>query len=344
MPLTSDQQAALSAALNRIFNFYDGDHDYNAATYPGAFRNGGSVVNFYPALKDVATVMQFASTLLADAMAASANSPKALRVDSAQSFTDAEVDQAITNLRKVVRFDEGQALTDAEAAQVLTNLRKALRFDAAQTLTDTEKAQVLTNLSYALRADATQSLTDIQKAQLLSNLGFALRFDAAQSLNATQLAQALSNLGLANGGLVPAGAMLFFGMLTPPTGWLKTNGASYLRASYPALFNAIGTTFGSVDGNSFNMPDVRAYIPRPLDDGRGVDASRVIGSLQADAILSHGHGSTGTFLVAGGGTYWVPSDASHGYLPLTPTGSNVAAVGGAENRVKNIALPFFIKY
>ncbi|MCJ2019593.1 hypothetical protein MKK84_19505 [Methylobacterium sp. E-065] len=100
MPLTSDQQAALSAALDRLQNFYDGDHAYNPATYPGAFRQGGSVVNFEPALKDVATVMQLASVLVSDATAASGASPKALRVDGAQGFLPSERGQGRANLKE----------------------------------------------------------------------------------------------------------------------------------------------------------------------------------------------------------------------------------------------------
>ena len=43
-----------------------------------------------------------------------------------------------------------------------------------------------------------------------------------------------------------------------PTGWLACNGASLLRASYPALFTAIGTTFGAVDGTHFTLPTIAA--------------------------------------------------------------------------------------
>lgn len=99
MPLTADQQAAFNAALGRLANYYDGDHAYNPSSYPGAFRQGGSVINFVPSLKDVATVIQACSTLVADATAAATSSPKAVRVDSQQSFADAEADQGRWNLR-----------------------------------------------------------------------------------------------------------------------------------------------------------------------------------------------------------------------------------------------------
>jgi len=43
---------------------------------------------------------------------------------------------------------------------------------------------------------------------------------------------------------------------SPPAGWLVCDGTSLLRASYPSLFAAIGTTYGAVDGTHFNLPDL----------------------------------------------------------------------------------------
>lgn len=128
MPLNSDQQAALAAALNRVFTFYDGDHDYNAAMYPGAFRNGGSVINFYPALKDAATIMQLASVLVADAVAASGASPKALRVDNAQSFASAEIAQALINIGLLA---DTLPLSSDQKTKILSNLGAAAILAAA---------------------------------------------------------------------------------------------------------------------------------------------------------------------------------------------------------------------
>jgi len=39
-----------------------------------------------------------------------------------------------------------------------------------------------------------------------------------------------------------------------PAGSLLCDGASYLRTDYPALFAAIGTTWGAADGDHFNVP------------------------------------------------------------------------------------------
>lgn len=67
---------------------------------------------------------------------------------------------------------------------------------------------------------------------------------------------------------VPAGAVMDFAGTTTPTGWLPCDGASLLRAgTFAALFTAIGTTWGSVDGTHFNAPDFRGRAT--IDDGTG---------------------------------------------------------------------------
>jgi microcystin-dependent protein len=42
-----------------------------------------------------------------------------------------------------------------------------------------------------------------------------------------------------------------------PSDWLPCDGRSLLRASYPNLFAAIGTVWGSADATHFNIPDLR---------------------------------------------------------------------------------------
>ena len=55
---------------------------------------------------------------------------------------------------------------------------------------------------------------------------------------------------------VGVGNVSSFAMATPPTGWLKANGASVNRTTYAALFADIGTTYGAGDGSTtINVPD-----------------------------------------------------------------------------------------
>lgn len=80
---------------------------------------------------------------------------------------------------------------------------------------------------------------------------------------------------------------------TAPTGWLKANGAAISRTAYAALFAVIGETYGKGDGfNTFNLPDFRGEFIRGLDDGRGIDVDRVLGSSQGEQLGSHAHGAS----------------------------------------------------
>lgn len=60
---------------------------------------------------------------------------------------------------------------------------------------------------------------------------------------------------------------------TAPSGWLLCFGQSLLRTDYPDLFTAIGTTWGSVDGTHFSIPDMRGAIPVGLDNMGGSNAN-----------------------------------------------------------------------
>lgn len=84
-------------------------------------------------------------------------------------------------------------------------------------------------------------------------------------------------------------------IVTIPSGFLLCNGASILRASYPNLFTAIGTVYGSVDGTHFNLPDLRdRIIVGAKQDDAGVPKTNVTGSLQANGgsvTLTHANGA-----------------------------------------------------
>jgi hypothetical protein len=58
----------------------------------------------------------------------------------------------------------------------------------------------------------------------------------------------------------PIGSRIMYGSITPPAGWLYENGASLLRVgAYAGLFAIIGTAYGSVDADHFNIPDMSSY-------------------------------------------------------------------------------------
>ena len=165
------------------------------------------------------------------------------------------------------------------------------------------------------------------------------------SVTAAKLAPgAVTAAKLSDGLGIPAGQVGFLARNTPPTGWLKANGAAVSRTTYTALFAAIGTTFGAGDGSTtFNLPDLRGEFNRGWDDGRGVDSGRVFGSWQDQAYLAHSHtvgehNNTGS-VNTNPAVVQVGASQSAA-LGTGATGSS----GGAETRPRNTALLACIKY
>ena len=160
------------------------------------------------------------------------------------------------------------------------------------------------------------------------------------------------------------GEVAFFARTTPPSGWLKANGAAVSRTTYAALFAAIGTTFGAGDGRTtFNLPDLRGEFLRGLDDGRNIDRGRRLGTAQGDAIRNitgkldgsaMGSGNQvleGKMIASGaiGTTYqqrqWSGDQGGWGEQSVSFDfdASRVVPVAN-ENRPRNVALLACIKY
>lgn len=90
----------------------------------------------------------------------------------------------------------------------------------------------------------------------------------------------LQYLGLGEGSALPVGVPVPWPSATPPTGWLKCNGAAFSAEEYPELAKAYPTN---------KLPDLRGEFIRGWDDGRGVDNGRGLLTLQDGAIVSHNH-------------------------------------------------------
>lgn len=56
---------------------------------------------------------------------------------------------------------------------------------------------------------------------------------------------------------IPVGTIAMFGADRDPEGWLRCDGRVLQRSAYPALFSAIGTTYGSTNSGDFRIPDIR---------------------------------------------------------------------------------------
>lgn len=189
-----------------------------------------------------------------------------------------------------------------------------------------------------------------------------------------------NTLALINKKLNPPGKIAYFARCNPPNGWLEANGALLHRSDYPDLWqeaqdsgNLVEETlwlegnYGSYstgDGSiTFRIPDLRAEFIRGLDNGRGVDLGRVLGSNQEDGYKEHQHESpypnnpgfynTYDFIdVFGSGR--TSSETGQKTELFNPNDDSIAegnevhplvsATGGSETRPRNVALLVCIKF
>ncbi|EFC1981588.1 hypothetical protein FBQ48_20735 [Escherichia coli] len=90
----------------------------------------------------------------------------------------------------------------------------------------------------------------------------------------------LSYLGLGEGSALPVGVPVPWPSATPPTGWLKCNGAPFSAEEYPELAKVYP---------ALKLPDLRGEFIRGWDDGRGVDSGRVVLTGQSQSVQQHTH-------------------------------------------------------
>nr|CAA44053.1 Sc/SvQ [Escherichia coli] len=156
-------------------------------------------------------------------------------------------------------------------SEVLAATPKAVK--AAYDLANGKQAADATLTALAALATAADKLpyfTGVDRAALtaLTSVGRAI-------LGKTSIQSVLDYLGLGEGSALPVGVPVPWPSATPPTGWLKCNGAAFSSEKYPNLAKAYPTN---------KLPDLRGEFIRGWDDGRGVDAGRQLLSSQGDAI------------------------------------------------------------
>ena len=168
---------------------------------------------------------------------------------------------------------------------------------------------------------------------------------------------ALENLGLGEGSALPVGIPVPWPSATPPTGWLKCNGAAFSAEEYPELAKAYPTN---------KLPDLRGEFIRGWDDGRGIDTGRSILSIQGYATEDHAHGLPSRSTIVTDATInfyfdesWVNSgtdiikrgNTNDAGLPAPDYGTfktykqSVAGLGAAasETRPRNIAFNYIVR-
>nr|WP_139735167.1 tail fiber protein [Escherichia coli] len=157
--------------------------------------------------------------------------------------------------------------------------------------------------------------------------------------------EVLNYLGLGEGSALPVGVPVPWPSATPPTGWLKCNGAAFSSEMYPNLAKVYPT---------LKLPDLRGEFIRGWDDGRGVDAGRGILSMQGWLTGSHYHNIRSWD--AWDNTVLVPNDKRGDSLLSTDNAVRQGAINGRftsqyrtessdgnENRPRNIAFNYIVR-
>ena len=161
----------------------------------------------------------------------------------------------------------------------------------------------------------------------------------------------LNYLGLGEGSALPVGVPVPWPSATPPTGWLKCNGAAFSSEMYPNLAKAYPTN---------KLPDLRGEFIRGWDDGRGIDAARALLSIQNGMLEKHRH-----IVVANDGydtkdewelaTIFKKTYTQGRGLDATNTGGSlipsptlhsrgsIGNTGGSETRPRNIAFNYIVR-
>jgi len=178
---------------------------------------------------------------------------------------------------------------------------------------------------------------------------------------------------IAQASALPVGATVAFPLDKVAPGFLELDGSVKSIAVYPDLASFLGTLFNKGDegvGN-FRLPESRGEFLRGWDHGRGIDAGRTLGSLQAQQSEDHTHvtgvNDTGTAAVSiqnargvGTGSGQWPYGATAIGVPGTntvsantsytatgedswlKTGPNIP-LGTGETRPRNLAVIWCIK-
>ena len=165
------------------------------------------------------------------------------------------------------------------------------------------------------------------------------------NLSGKDVAGLLTYLGLGEGSALPVGVPVPWPSATPPTGWLKCNGAAFSAEEYPELAKAYPTN---------KLPDLRGEFIRGWDDGRNVDSGRQLLSQQGDTIQNI-TGEVGVIQYVGpshttgalynGGAQWktVTTDGGSTVAQSVFFDASRSARTSNETRSRNIAFNYIVR-
>ncbi|WP_316503420.1 phage tail protein [Escherichia coli] len=266
-----------------------------------------------------------------------AATPKAVKAAYDLANGKYTAQDATTTQKGIVQLSSATNST----SEVLAATPKAVK--AAYDLANGKQAADATLTALAALATAADKLpyfTGVDRAALtaLTSVGRAI-------LSKPSIQGVLNYLGLGEGSALPVGVPVPWPSATPPTGWLKCNGAAFSSEKYPNLAKVYPT---------LKLPDLRGEFIRGWDDGRGVDAGRGILSIQGWLTGSHYHNIRSWD--AWDNTVLVPNDRGGDSLLSTDNAVREGAIngkfssqyrtessGGNETRPRNIAFNYIVR-
>ncbi|REF28501.1 tail collar domain [Xenorhabdus cabanillasii] len=138
--------------------------------------------------------------------------------------------------------------------------------------------------------------------------------------------------------VLPVGVPVPWPLETPPAGWLKCNGSTFVAGQYPELEKVYP---------SLRLPDLRGVFIRGWSDDGLIDAGRPLLSFSADTLKKHSH----SLLFGYGNGHDTPavheeyrkSASSVSYAAAGSSGLYISEEGGNETAPCNIAFNYIVR-
>lgn len=237
------------------------------------------------------------------------------------------------------------------------------------TVEDPDTEPLTAAVTAQLAAEAAQAAAEAAETEATAQASAAALSAAAAQAAAAEAGDLSALLEY----LVPVGTTLLFNGTSAPSFTLKENGAVVSQTTYADLYAVIGTTYntGGEGAGNFRLPESRGEFFRALDDGRGIDSGRALGTAQTESVGPHDHtasidsgGShTHSFSISAGSYFgansggpkgaWSGGDSYNGIGTFnggtSSGGSHTHTItinnnSGTENRPRNVARLAVIKY
>lgn len=201
-----------------------------------------------------------------------------------------------------------------------------------------------------LELENVDNIADLNK---VISIAVQAALDEKLSLNGGVMTGSIDLNGNEIIGLVslPVGAEMPWQNATPPTGWFIQDGSTFDAVTYPLLNTHLG---GGI------LPDARGVVLRGNDNGRGINAGRVLGSYEDDQNALHTH--SGSASSGGAHSHSISLYTNGGNGGVAAAGANavngsstnsggshthnitISSQGGGEARMKNISKNWIIKH